>query len=243
MNIIMPMAGLGKRLSNLDYDKPKPLIEILGKMVVEWSIETIGLNGNFIFCCRDEHIKKFKLDQKLKDIVPNCTIVPINYNTEGTAQTILEARKFIDNDEELFISDSDHYMVWNSDSFEKEIRNQNFDACALVFPDEQDSNRLSYVKVNENGFLAEATEKIPISKIAVAGMHYYKKGSDFVKYAKIMIDKNIRFNNEFYVTPVYNELILDGKKVTTFPVIKKWALGSPDEIKKFVEDKPFNQFR
>ena len=56
-------------------------------------------------------------------------------------------------------------------------------------------------------------------------------------------NKNIRFNNEFYVTPVYNELIRDGKKVTTFPVIKNWALGTPDEIKKFVEDKPFNQFR
>ena len=67
-------------------------------------------------------------------------------------------------------------------------------------------------------------------------MHYYKKGSDFIKYSERMIQKNIRFNNEFYVTPMYNEFINDSKKIVTFPIIKKWALGSPDEIKQFLID-------
>ena len=241
MNIVMPMAGRGNRLAAYDYTVPKPLIEICGKPIVEWAIRTVGLKGNFIFCCKKDHIENFSLDEKLKKIVPNCNIISINYNTAGTAQTILEAIKFIDNDDELFISDSDHYMFWNSIQFLSEARTKNIDACILIFPEKQSSPDYSYVKLNENGYVIEAAEKIPISETAGAGMHYFRKGKDFVKYARKMIKKNIRFNNEFYVTPIYNEFYSDNKKVITFPVKRKWALGDKYEINEFEKDKPFLQ--
>lgn len=231
----MPMAGLGKRFIDFGYKEPKPLIKILGKTIVEWSIETIGLDGNFIFCCRKDHIEKYGIDKMLKKIVPNCYVVSVNYQTEGTAQSVLEASNFINNDEELIISDSDHYMIWDTFSFNKVIRNNKIDACVMVFPEEQNSNDLSYVKLNKEGYVIESAEKIAISKVAAAGIHYFKKGSDFVQYANRMIEKNIRFNNEFYITPVYNELVVDGKKIITFPITKKLALGSPQDLQKFIE--------
>ena len=235
MNIIMPMAGKGLRLLNAGYNLPKPLVEVNGKTIAEWAINTIGLKGNFIFCCKEEHVEKFDLDEKLLKILPDCKIVIIDKDTEGTADTILHASEYIDNDNELFISDSDHCMIWNHSGFEREIRKRKLDACVMVYPDDQTSNAYSYVKLNEEGFVTEAAEKIPISNIAAAGMHYYKKGSDFVKYANRMIEKNIRFNNEFYVTPVYNEFIIDDKKIIKFPIEKKWPMGSPEEIKNFLE--------
>lgn len=231
----MPMAGLGKRFADLGYKEPKPLIKILDKTIVEWSIKTIGFDGNFIFCCRKDHIEKYAIDKALKKIVPNCSIVSIDHQTQGTAQSVLEANNFINTDDELIISDSDHYMIWDTYKFNKTIRNSNIDACVMVFPEQQNSNDLSYVKLNEEGCVIESAEKIPISKTAAAGIHYYKKGSDFVKYANRMIEKNVRFNNEFYVTPVYNELVTDGKRIVTFPIIKKLALGSPSDLQKFVE--------
>ena len=51
-----------------------------------------------------------------------------------------------------------------------------------------------------------------------------------------MIESNIRFNNEFYVTPVYNEFVKEQKTIITFPIIKKWALGSPEEINLFLQE-------
>jgi len=230
LNIIIPLAGKGSRLSQAGYKVPKPLIKIGEKTIMQWAIDTIGLKGNFIFCCKKEHIQKFNLDEKLRNIIPNCKIISINEETEGTAQTILQASEFIDNDEELFISDSDHFMIWDYNSFSLQITKKPIDACVMVYPDKQTSNAYSYVKINDDGFVTESAEKIPISAIAVAGMHYYKKGSDFVTYAKKMISKNIRFNNEFYVTPVYNQLIMDGKKIITYPIERKWPLGDPDEI-------------
>jgi len=229
------MAGKGSRLQNFD-PYPKPLVKVLGKTIVEWSIETLGIKGNHIFCCKKEHIEKFEIDKLLKNTVPNCKIVSIDYQTKGTAQSVLEAIEFIDNDEELIISDTDHYLKWDNEFFEKEIRQKNIDSCVMVFPEEYTSKKASYVKIDNEGYVIESAEKQPISKIATVGVHYFKKGSDFVKYAKQMIDNGLEFNNEFYITPVYNLFVKDNKKIITFPVDKMWALGNPEEINLFLNE-------
>jgi choline kinase len=231
----MPMAGKGSRLQDFD-PYPKPLVKILGKTIVEWSIQTLGIEGNYIFCCKKEHIEKFKIDELLKKAVPNCKIVSIDYQTKGTAQSVLEAIEFIDNDEELIISDTDHYLKWDNEFFEKEIRQKNIDSCVMVFPEEYTSKKASYVKINNEGYVIESAEKQAISKIATVGVHYFKKGSDFVKYTKQMIANGLEFNNEFYITPVYNLFVKDNKKIIIFPVDKMWALGNPEEINLFLNE-------
>ena len=231
----MPMAGKGTRLQNFD-SYPKPLVKILGKTIVEWSIETLGLDGNYIFCCKEEHIKKYKIDKILKEIVPNCKIVSINYQTKGTMQSVLEASKMINNDEELIISDTDHYLNWDFNYFNNIIRNKKIDGCVMVFPEKWDSTKASYVKLDEQGFVIESAEKQPISQTATVGVHYFKKGSDLVKFGNEMIEKGIEYNNEFYVTPVYNLFSKYNKKIITFPVEKMWALGSPEEVNLFLKE-------
>lgn len=229
------MAGLGTRLA--DYDSyPKPLIKVLGKTIAEWSIKTLGLEGNYIFCCKKEHIEKFDMEKILKEIIPDCKIISIDYQTKGTVQSVLEAIHLIDNDDELIISDADHYLIWDVDFFNNQIRKRDIDACVMVFAEEYFSKKASYLKLNNEGYVIEAAEKNPISKTASVGVHYYKKGSDFVRLAKKMVEKNLTYNNEFYVTPVYNLFIEEGKKIIVNPVKKMWALGSPDEIELFVNE-------
>ena len=50
-----------------------------------------------------------------------------------------------------------------------------------------------------------------------------------------MIDKNIRVNNEFYVCPVFNEAVEDGQKVITVDVNKMWGIGTPEDLKVYLE--------
>jgi choline kinase len=231
----MPMAGKGTRLQNFD-SYPKPLVKILGKTIVEWSIETLGLDGNYIFCCKEEHIKKYEIDKILKEIVPNCKIVSINYQTKGTMESVLEAANLINNDEELIISDTDHYLNWDFAHFNNIIRNKKIDGCVMVFPEKWDSTKASYVKLDDQGFVIESAEKQPISQTATVGVHYFKKGSDLVKFGNEMIKKGLEYNNEFYVTPVYNLFSKSNKKIITFPVKKMWALGSPEEVNLFLKE-------
>ena len=50
-----------------------------------------------------------------------------------------------------------------------------------------------------------------------------------------MIENNIRVNNEFYVCPVYNEAIKDNKEIRTFDIEKMWGLGTPEDLKYYLE--------
>ena len=80
-------------------------------------------------------------------------------------------------------------------------------------------------------------EKNPISDNATVGIYYWAKGSDYVKYAEQMIQKDIRTNNEFYVCPVFNEAIGDNKKIKIFQIEKMWGLGTPEDLNYYLEHK------
>ena len=94
----------------------------------------------------------------------------------------------------------------------------------------------SFAKINEQGLVTEVAEKKPISNIATVGFYYWKQGSDFVKYAEQMINKNIRVNNEFYVCPVFNQAIEDGKEIRTFNINGMWGLGTPEDLNYYLEN-------
>ena len=94
----------------------------------------------------------------------------------------------------------------------------------------------SFAKINENGFVTEVAEKNPISDIATVGVYFWKHGSDYVKYAEEMISKNIRVNNEFYVCPVFNQAINDGKKIRVFNIERMWGIGTPEDLNYFLEN-------
>ena len=79
----------------------------------------------------------------------------------------------------------------------------------------------------------EVAEKKVISENATVGAYYWKSGSDYVKYTKSMIKKNIRVNNEFYVCPVFNEALNDNKNIIIHNVKKMWGLGTPDDLEYF----------
>jgi dTDP-glucose pyrophosphorylase len=94
----------------------------------------------------------------------------------------------------------------------------------------------SYAKVDNNGLVLEVAEKKPISDKATIGYYFWKNGSDFVKYAEQMINKDSRVNGEFYVCPVFNEAIQDGKEIRTFQAENMWGLGTPEDLNYFIEN-------
>ena len=106
----------------------------------------------------------------------------------------------------------------------------------MVFPEEYNLKKSSFVKLDKQGFVIEAAEKQLISKIATVGVHYFKKGSDFVKYANEVRGRRMKYKNEFFVTPIYNLFVQDKKKIITYPVKKMWPLGSPDEVNLFLKE-------
>ena len=234
LNILIPMAGAGSRFEKAGYTFPKPLIDVKGKPMIQVVVENLNMDANYNFIVQESHLQKYNLDQMLKLIAPKSNCIAINGMTEGAACTTLKAEQFIDNDNPLIIANSDQYVEWQSDEFMYNMITSNVDAGILTF--KATHPKWSFAKVDDNGFVTEVAEKKPISDIATVGIYYWKKGSDYVKYAKQMIQKNIRVNNEFYVCPVFNEAIQDGKKVKVFNIEKMWGIGTPEDLTVFLND-------
>lgn len=222
ITIVIPMAGKGSRFVADGYKSPKPLINIHGETMIEKVVKNINIKGRYIFIVQEEHLSKSLIDQ-LNLIAPNCLILPINYITEGAACSVLLAEEYINNDTPLIIANSDQFVEWHSDDFLAQARH--LDACIVTF--KSDDKKWSYAKVIDDRVVA-VREKEVISYDATAGIYYYKKGCDFVTYAKQMMAKNIRVNNEFYVCPVFNEFL--HKNIGVYECEKMWGLGTPDDL-------------
>ena len=234
MNILIPMAGAGTRFQQAGYTFPKPLIEIQGKPMIQVVVDNLNIEATFIYVVQKEHRIKYNLDTLLNLITPNCKIVEVDGLTEGAACTTLLAKEHIDNDEPLLMANSDQFVEWDSNEFMYKMIEQKVDGGIVTF--HATHPKWSFAKVDEYGYVTEVAEKNPISDIATVGIYYWAKGSDYVKYAEKMIDKNIRVNNEFYVCPVFNEAILDDKKIKIFKINKMWGLGTPEDLNYFLEN-------
>ncbi len=226
------MAGLGSRFSQAGYTFPKPLIEVQGKPMISKVVESLDLQGKFIFLVQKTHYEKYGLYDLLNLIAPGCKIIQIDGITEGAACTALLAKEFIDNDENLIIANSDQFIKWNS--LETISNFNDHDGGILTFKSIHPKH--SFVKINSEGFVIEVAEKKPISNDATVGIYHWKKGRNFVKYAEQMIEKNIRTNNEFYICPTYNEALLDGLKIKTSLVDQMWGMGTPEELSNFLNN-------
>ena len=232
MNVLIPMAGAGKRFFDAGYVFPKPLIEVDNKPMIQWVIESLNLQANYIFIIQKEHQEKYNIKSVLKILQPNCKIIELDHLTEGAACTTLLAKKYINNSDPLIIANSDQYINWNSSKALYDFNSKNLDGAILTF--EAIHPKWSYAKCNGEGFVTEVAEKKVISKNATVGVYYWKHGSDYVKSAEEMIKKNIRVNNEFYVCPVYNEFLAKNKRVKIHNVDKMWGLGTPEDLDNFI---------
>jgi len=232
LNILIPMAGAGSRFESAGYTFPKPLIEVNGKPMIQLVTENLGFEANYIYVVRKEHYEKYNLKHLLNLITPNCKIVQVDELTEGAACTTLLAKEYMDNDDSLIIANSDQFLEWNPTDFYYKMVETKSDGGIVTF--KATHPKWSFVKLDENENVTEVAEKKPISDIATVGVYFYKKGSEYVKYAEQMIKKNIRIKGEFYVAPIYNEYILDKKRIRTFNIKKMWGLGTPEDLNVFV---------
>jgi HAD superfamily hydrolase (TIGR01509 family) len=234
MNVLIPMAGAGSRFQQAGYTFPKPLIDVEGKPMIQVVVDNLNIDATYIYVVQKEHREKYNLDTLLNLITPNCKIVEVDGLTEGAACTTLLAKEYINSDAPLVMANSDQFIEWDSNEFMYKMIEQKVDGGILTF--HATHPKWSFAKIDEYGYVTKVAEKNPISDIATVGVYYWAKGSDYVKYAEQMISKNVRTNNEFYTCPTFNEAIADCKKIKTFNIEKMWGLGTPEDLKYYLEN-------
>jgi dTDP-glucose pyrophosphorylase len=119
-----------------------------------------------------------------------------------------------------------------TDDFLDKARGPGVDGAIVTFPSTHP--KWSYVLV-EGGQVVAAAEKRPISPDATVGLYYFRRVQHFVEAAENMLVKNASLHNEFYVCPVYNEYVLAGRRVITYPIDRQamHSLGTPEDVERY----------
>jgi NDP-sugar pyrophosphorylase family protein len=238
LNIVIPMAGRGSRFSDAGYTVPKPAIPIHGMPMIELVARSLrpARPHRFVFLALADHLERFDFDWMLRRIDPACLVVPVDTVTEGAACTVLLARDLIDTGDPLMLANSDQWVDMRIDDY---LAAQDAGgADGLIMTMTADHPKWSYVGLDARGRAVRVVEKEVISNEATVGIYNFRRGRDFVWAAGEMIRRDRRVNGEFYVAPVYNELIERGARVDVFSVgsvsERMWGLGTPADLELFL---------
>jgi HAD superfamily hydrolase (TIGR01509 family) len=241
VEVVIPMAGHGSRFAQVGYAEPKPFIPVFGRPMISWVVSNLGLDASYTFVIRKEFNETRNAAAYLDTIAPGCRVLAVDRVTEGAACTVLLAKDHIDVDRPLVLINSDQYIEFAGSrtalalmvDFLYNPAMRHLSGLISTF----DGNRhpkWSYAKTDANGIVTEVREKDPFSDHATTGLYIWRRGSDFVKYATQMIQKNIRVNNEFYVVPAFNEAIADGHAFGIVGCDRMWGLGVPEDLEVFL---------
>src|SRR3989338_4522754 len=238
VNIVIPLAGEGRSFIQAGYTLPKPLVDVVGKPIIHKVIENIKprVPHKFTLICRKDHYERYSLAELFHKITGgNYNIIQVINLPQGAACTVLTAIDLINNDNELIIANADQIIDVSIDDFIQFARERRADGAIMTF--EASHPKWSFVRLSKNGKVIETAEKKVISNHATAGIYYYKTGKIFVNAALAMIEKNIRFNNDFYVCPAFNEIILGGGEVLAWEIDPKrmHSVGSAEDLTKYLQ--------
>ena len=237
LNIVVPMAGAGSRFADAGFELPKPLIPVRGVPMIKLVIANLTPSSphRFIFVVQKRHVEQHHIDELLAEWAPGCDVVVIGGITDGAARTVLAARELIDSRDPLMIANSDQYVSVEIDEYLARLSR----ADGLIMTMTADNPKWSYVKLHD-ARVTEVVEKVVVSDQATVGIYNFARGSDFVAGADRMIAAGRMANGEYYVAPVYNELIDDAAEILTFNVGADgdgmYGLGIPADLEAFLTD-------
>lgn len=238
LNVVIPMAGLGSRFSNAGYKKPKPFIDVCGEPMIVHVMRSLKLGAaNFILIARTEHLaaEAEAVQQIRRDF--NAKFIALDRTTEGAACTVLMAHRLINNDHPLLMLNSDQVVDMALEDFVVDCMQRKLDGSILTFPEPGRDPKWSYVRLNDQDLVVEAKEKVALSDHATVGVYLFTRGRDFVESAIDMIALNERSKGEFYVAPVYNHAIAQGKRIGIYEIEQSQmhGLGTPEDLELYLK--------
>jgi len=260
------MAGRGSRFATAGYKSPKPLIPVHGVPMIKAVVRNLTpvkkvsgtleasknvkegtmlessrhlfqhISCHYTFIVLQEHIEQYAVDRELQKLVPGSSVVVVDRVTEGAACTVLLARDLIDNEHPLMLANSDQFVEIDINRYLAVQEEQNLDGLIMTF--RNDHPKWSYCRMGQGGLVTEVLEKQVVSNEATVGIYNFRRGRDFVRAADKMITQDKRVNGEFYVAPVYNELIAEGGRVGIFNIGEEGqqmhGLGVPEDLEAFL---------
>ena len=213
MKYIIPIAAPETMFPREDFHFPKPQVEIDGHPMIARVIENLrrAVSGaKFIFITRAEDCANFSLEQTLRlSAGDDCVVIQLDRPTKGAVCSILMAIDHID-ENPIVIANGDQLFDTDLNAAFADFRSRDLDVGVVTF--ESVHPRWSYVREGDDGSVVEAAEKQVISRNAIAGIYYFRRGVDFLSCADAMIENGRSVGGKYFIAPTINEAVLKGLK-------------------------------
>lgn len=240
MTIIFPMAGLSSRFTKAGYDKPKYMLDVDGHTVFFHAVSSFknySKECKILFIYRDiKNTKEFIKSECVTMGIDFYECIELDKETEGQAHTVQLGL------EKANIDDNESILIFNIDTFRpnftlpKELEFKTVDGYLEVF--EAAGDHWSFVlPENENSNkVIKTTEKDRISSLCSSGLYFFKRTQDFRNVFKEIVQKDDRSKNEYYIAPMYNYLIKEGKDIRYSKISLDEIIfcGTPDEYEQLI---------
>lgn len=241
--IVIPMAGLSSRFRKAGFDKPKYMLEAKGMTLFEHallSFKEYFKSEPFLFILLDVEGTLDFVKAKANALgIDNIEVVTLEAPTRGQAETVYLGLQSIDMLDDLSIT------IFNIDTFRPGFRYpssfniQQVDGYLETFIGEG-ANWSNVLPVEGSTDRVTLTaEKQEISKYCCTGLYYFKSAASYINFFEKYLQRDVEElqGGEFYIAPMYNDLIKAGLDVR-FSVIDKSDVifcGVPDEYYQFIE--------
>ncbi len=236
-NVIITMAGFGRRFLEAGYSGPKYRLVAHGRTLFAWSIVSLrsfieeGARFTFVVRAADESEAFIRKEAGALGIA-SAAVLEIDAPTDGQATTALLAG-------DSLADPTAPIAIYNIDTFvhpgslpASAVRGAGWIPC---FPGKGDA--WSFVDADASGRARNVREKQRISPHATIGLYYF---SSFVLY-KDVYRRHVELDaKERYIAPMYNTLIADGADVFihSLPYEAVIPLGVPADLERFTARTP-----
>ena len=233
MNIVIPMAGAGKRLAGHDSGRPKPLIQVEGRPLWHWATGCLPLDKaeRLVFVCLKEHVDFFDLKRSIeKDL----SSLPVHVRvldsvTDGQLRTVVSARDLFESTCSTLIFNADTWFRHNEPTFLDSCRSHD----GTLGVADREGDRWSFARLGEHGRVVEVAEKRRISPLASTGLYHFSDTQKFLADADVALSESTE-TVEHYVAPLYQRMIDRGDSIGVVRADEFLPIGTPDELEFFI---------
>lgn len=225
---------------------PKPLIEIDGIPMLLWVIANfeLGPSDRVIIICQRIDALKFQLSGLLERVNFSVDFLEIDGITGGPASTVKKALNILDPQVPIIVANSDQYISGKIEAFIKLVRNTKQGGLILTMA--ASGNKWSYVGRDFKGKITRVVEKQEVSSEATVGVYAWANLQILKNCLDYLFEYGEKVNNEYYVAPSYEYLIVNSMELQTFLIgahgESVHGLGTPEDLAEFINNPRFSTY-
>ena len=238
------MAGRGERFARAGHALPKYMVRAGGATLFEHSLRSLPPEpaAKIVFIALKEHEEKYGLRAFVAAalervcggaaFVPSYDVLLLGAPTRGQAETVLAAKGLVPPGSELGIFNID--TKFESPSLGPLLLGPGKrDGVLGSFLLEAQDPKWSFARTGPDGLVTEVAEKKQISPDALTGFYHFTSASDFFAVAEAALKAPPEQAGEYYVAPLYNRLIAEGRKFVLDRAASLTPLGTPEDVARF----------